>query len=56
MTQETKKFLISEKYSKPQKKLCHNKTDVYHTDDIWYLDILEIKGYGPENNKVTKIF
>ena len=28
-----------------------NKTDVYHIDDIWSLDILDLKDYGPENNR-----
>ena len=26
-------------------------TDVYHIDDIWSLDILDLKDYGPENNR-----
>ena len=26
-----------------------NKTDVYHVDDIWSLDKLDLKDYGPEN-------
>ena len=35
-------------------KLCYyatNKTDVYYIDDIWSLDILDLKDYGPENNR-----
>ena len=28
-----------------------NKTDVYHIDDIWSLDILDLKDYGPKNNR-----
>ena len=28
-----------------------NKTDVYHIDDIWSLDILNLKDYDPENNR-----
>ena len=28
-----------------------NKTDVYHIDDIWSLDTLDLKDYGPENNR-----
>ena len=51
----TKKYLtifINEIYSKPPKKnYATNKTDVYHIDDIWSLDILDLKDYGPENNK-----
>ena len=45
------KFLI-ETYSKPPKKnYSTNKTDVYHTDDNWSLDILDLKEYGPEINR-----
>ena len=35
----------------PKKKNSTNKTDDYHIDDIWSLDILELKGCGPENNR-----
>ena len=28
-----------------------NKTDVYLIDDIWCLVILDLKDYGPENNR-----
>ena len=39
-------------YSKPPKKnYSTNKTDVYYFDDIWSLDILDFKDYGPENNR-----
>ena len=31
-----------------------NKTDVYHIDDIWSLDLLDLKEYGPENNRGYK--
>ena len=34
-----------------QKKYCTNKTDVYHIDDIWSLKSLDLKDYGPENNR-----
>ena len=51
MTQKTIKFSIDEIYSKPPKKLCHKKTDVYHIDEIWSLNILDLKTYGPENNR-----
>ena len=50
MTQKSIKVLIGEIYSKPPKKIyLTNKTDVYHIDDIWNLDILDLKDYGPEN-------
>ena len=52
MTQKNIKIFINEIYSKPPKKnYITNKTDVYHIDDIWSLDILDLKDYGPRNNK-----
>ena len=52
MTQKNLKIFINEIYSKPPKKNCAtNKTDVYYIDDIWSLDILDLKDYGPENNE-----
>ena len=52
MTQKNIKIFINEIYSKPPKKnYATNKTNVYHIDDIWSLDILDLKDYGPENNK-----
>ena len=50
MTQKTIKICIDEIYSKPPKQnYVTNKTDVYHYNDIWSLDKLELKDYGPEN-------
>ena len=52
MTQKNIKIFINEIYSKPPKKYyATNKTDVYHIEDIWSLDILDLKDYGPENNR-----
>ena len=52
MTQKNIKIFINEIYSKPPKKYYStNKTDVYHIDDTWSLDILDLKDYGPENNR-----
>ena len=52
MTQKSIKIFINEIYSKGTKKnYLTNKTDVYHIDDIWSIDILDLKYYGPENNK-----
>ena len=52
MTQKNNKIFINEIYSKPPKKnYSTNKTNVYHIDDIWSLDILDLKDYGPENNR-----
>ena len=50
MTQKTIKFFSDEIYSIPPKNNCStNKTDVYHIDDFWSLDTLELKDFGPEN-------
>ena len=52
MTQKNIKIFINEIYSKPPKRnYITNKTDVYHIDEIWSLDILDLKDYGPENNR-----
>ena len=52
MAQKNIKIFINEIYSKPPKKnYATNKTDVYFIDDIWSLDILDLKDYGPENNR-----
>ena len=52
MTQKNIKVFINEIHSKPSKKnYATNKTDVYHIDDIWSLDILDLKDYGCENNR-----
>ena len=52
MTQKNIKIFLNEIYSKPPKRNYNtNKTDVYHIDDIWSLDILDLKDYGPENNR-----
>ena len=52
MTQKNIKTFINEIYSKPPKKnYPTNKTNVYNIDDIWSLDILDLKDYGPENNR-----
>ena len=52
MTQKTIKIFIDEIYSKPpKKKYATNRTDVYHLKNIWSLDILDLKDYGPENSR-----
>ena len=52
MTQKNIKIIINEIYSKPPKKnYPTNKTNVYHIDDIWSLDVLDLKDYGPKNNR-----
>ena len=52
MTQKNIKIFINELYSKPPKKnYITNKTNVYYIDDIWSFDILDLKDYGPKNNR-----
>ena len=52
MTQKSIKIFINEIYSKPPKKYyATNKTNLYYIDDIWSLDILDLKDSGPENNR-----
>ena len=42
---------VSKSYSKPSKENYATNKDVYYDDDIWTLDILDLKDYGPENNR-----
>ena len=52
MSQKNIEIFIDEIYSKgPKRNYAANKTNVYHNDDIWSLDILDLKDYGPENNR-----
>ena len=52
MTQKNIKVFINEIYSKPPKKnYATNKTDVYFIDNMWSLDILDLKDYGVKNNR-----
>ena len=52
MTQKNIKIFLSEIYSKPPKKnYITNKTDVNHIDDTWSLDLLDLKDFGPEDNR-----
>ena len=52
MTQKTIKIFENEIYSKgPERNTITNKSDVYHIDDTWSSDILDLKYYGPENNR-----
>ena len=52
MTQKTINIFIDENYSKtPEKKYTRGKTDVYHFDDIWSSDKLDLKDYGPEDDR-----
>ena len=52
MTQKNMNIFLNEIYSKgPKRNYSTNKTDVYHIGDIWSLDILDLKDYGPQNNR-----
>ena len=52
MTQKNIKTFINEIYSRgPRKNYPTNKANVYYIDNIWSLDILDLKDYGPENNR-----
>ena len=50
MTHKSIRVFINEMFSKPPRKIyATNKTVVHHIDDIWSLDILELKDYGEQN-------
>ena len=52
MTQRSIKFFLDEIYSRrPKNNYSTTKTDVYHVDYIWSLDIKDRKHYGPEKNR-----
>ena len=52
MTRKNIKIFINEIYSKPPKRnYSTNRIDVYHIVDVWSLDILDLKEYGPKNNR-----
>ena len=43
---------IDEIYSKPPKKIyVTNKINIYHIDDTWSIDLLDLNDYGPKNNR-----
>ena len=49
MTPKNIKVFNKEIYPKPSKR--NYKTSVYHIDDIWSRDTLDLKDYGNENNR-----
>ena len=52
MTQKSIEIFINAIYSKgPRKNYPTNKTDVFYIDKIWSLDTLDLKDFGPENNR-----
>ena len=48
---EDKKITYKRNLFQRTEKNNPNKTDVYHIDSLWRLDVLDLKDYGPENNK-----
>ena len=57
MTQKTIKIFRDEIFSNGSKQnYITNETDVYHIDDTWILDILDLKDYGQENNRNCRYF
>ena len=45
-------YFIDEIYSKPPKKnYITNKINIYHIDDTWSIDLLDLNDYGPKNNR-----
>ena len=52
MTQKIIKIFIDLFFSEaPEKNYPTNKTDVYHIDNIWRLNIIGLKDSGPENQR-----
>ena len=52
MTQKSVKIFINEIYSQGPEKIYNTiEKDVYHIDNIWTLNILDLKVYGPENKR-----
>ena len=43
-------MFIAKGQNEKKRNYFTNKTDVYDIDDAWSSDILEIEGYGPEND------
>ena len=51
MTQRKINVCGVENHSKPSKKnSITEKTDVYHIDDTWSLNVIDLKVYASENN------
>ena len=49
MTQKTIDLFLDKIYSElPDNNYSTDKTEVYHYDDIWSLDLLDLKGFDPK--------
>ena len=44
-------FIIETNTKPPKKYYATNKTNVFYIDNVWSLDILDLKDHGAENNK-----
>ena len=52
MTQKSNETLIDAFYSNgPKKKDATNKREFYYINDIWSLDVLDLKDYGSESSR-----
>ena len=52
MTQKSIEIFVNEIHCKaPKKNFSTNKPGGYNFDDIWSLDILDLKNHGPEHNR-----
>ena len=57
MTQKRINIFINEIDSKsPKENHPTNKTNIYHIDGNWSLDILHLTDYSPENKRGYKYF
>ena len=52
MTQRTIESFLEEIHSNsPKRNYITNTTNVFHIDDTWSLDILDVEDYGAGNNR-----
>ena len=57
MTRTTIQIFVHEIYSTtPKNNYTSNQTDVYHNDNIWSLDLYDLKDYGPKKIGVIDMF
>ena len=52
MSDKNVDIFIDEIYSRlPKKNYVTNKINIYHIDDTWSIDLLDLNDYGPKNNR-----
>ena len=44
-------FLKTKFMPKDKKRIITSKTDIYHIEDTWSLDIIDLLDYDPEKNR-----